>query len=69
MVLFLQETKLEDAKDLKAVGNFWRESSRSIESSRGASGGLGIFWLNENFTLVEAIKTKSWIIAHLEEKE
>lgn len=40
-----------------------------ITSFKGASGGLGIFWLNKNFTLIEEIKIESWIMVFLEEKE
>lgn len=67
--MFLQETKLEEAEVLRAAGNFWRDSSGSVKSSRGASGGLGIFWSNKNFTLVEEIKTKSRVMALLEERD
>ena len=54
---------------MKAIGIFWREKSGSTQSSRGASGGLGIIWLNKSFTLVEEIKTKYWIMVLLEEKD
>jgi len=67
-IVFLQETKLEEVEIMKATGNFWRDSLGSSQSSRGASRGLGIFWLNKKLTLVDEIKTKSWIMALLEDK-
>ena len=69
LVVFLQETKLKEAKVLKAARNFWRDSSRLAQSSRGASRGLGIFWSNKYFTLVEERKMKSWIMALLKERD
>ena len=71
-ILLIQETKLEDIAFLQASKKFWNKSGVHAISAHGASGGLGLLWNPNKFSLIFEYLNTHWIfkkMQHLESKE
>eukprot|EP00253_Pinus_taeda_P027391 PITA_27391 len=71
-ILLIQETKLEDSVFLQASKKIWKKDRAQATFARGASGGLGLLWNPNKFSLISESLNTHWILLklqHLESKE
>lgn len=71
-ILLIQETKLEDLVFLQASKKFWKKDGAHATSTHGASGGLGLLWNPNKFSLISKYLNTHLIflkMQHLESKE
>jgi exonuclease III len=67
-ILLIQETKLGENEVLNLAVKFWRNNTGLVQSSHGASGGLGTFWDNAHFFLQNSCKKKHIVVTGLEHR-
>jgi len=53
---------LEDSRFLARVPSLWRQRKGVAYSSRGASGGIGTLWDEENLDLLQSRVEQHWIL-------
>eukprot|EP00253_Pinus_taeda_P025362 PITA_25362 len=71
-ILLIHETKLEDSAFLQVSKKIWQKDGAQATSARGASGGLGLLWNPNKFSLIfESLNTHYILLKlqHLESKE
>ena len=64
-ILMLQDTKLGDLETLNDLQKIWNYCDGHVVSSRGASGGIKIFWKIEDFDLQAQMQTQFWLMVNL----
>lgn len=67
-ILLIQETKIEEEYMLSIGNRTWRESLGIAGNSRGASGGIGTFWLDSAFELMNSLILQNVVVTTLKHK-